>query len=81
MECKSRPMALARLLVDMTNTFLRCFSLSSWVKRALTTYNGLELSLAVARKEEPTRNASDGSVPAIAPARAEVSDSTSSRSI
>jgi hypothetical protein len=32
-----RPMALGRLDVDMTSTFLQCLSLSSWVRRAFTT--------------------------------------------
>lgn len=30
-------MAWAIFEVDMTNTFFRCFSLSNWVKSALTT--------------------------------------------
>lgn len=55
------PMAWAMLDVAMISTFLRCLSLSSWVRRALTTLN-----------------ASDGSEPAIAPARAAVRLSTSS---
>lgn len=58
---RNAPIALGRLLVDITRTFFLRFSLSSCVSKALTT-----------------RRASDGSVPAIAPARAAVKDSTSS---
>lgn len=55
------PIALTRLLVAITSTFLLRFNLSNWVNSALTT-----------------RRASEGSVPAMAPARAAVNDSTSS---
>ena len=72
------PIAFTRLLVAMIKTFLRCFNLSSWVRSALTTYSGLA---ALTRRDIEyilTRRPSEGSVPAIAPARAAVSDSTSS---
>jgi len=73
------PIAFTRLLVAMIKTFLRCFNLSSWVRRAFTTC----FHLAVVEEGYPvlympTRSPSEGSVPAIAPARAAVSDSTSS---
>lgn len=75
---ESAPIAFARLLVDITRTFFRCLSLSNCVRSAFTTCSQCQYDDEIRLRSKLTLSASEGSVPAIAPALAAVNDSTSS---